>query len=200
MQVKKDHIQKAITEAAMTEFARYGYKQASMRRLAAKAGTQMSNIYNYFKGKEDMFAFIVGDHYNTIQDCYMKAINGQEVRISFRDIRDTKLLRNELRRWLSQFDPLFDKRTMLLLTASEGTRFTGAREEMIRKTVLAIGKACGWYPTPPDPEKYPLSVFADRLFDDVAFLYRKYEKDPELKQIIFNRIITEFIGFFIMTT
>ena len=54
MQVKKEYMHRAIVEAAIEEFAEKGYTKGSLRRIAEAADTKMSNIYNYFRSKEDL--------------------------------------------------------------------------------------------------------------------------------------------------
>lgn len=49
-----------IIEAAKAEFMEYGYSDASLRRIAANAGIQVSGLYKHFKNKEDMFESLVG--------------------------------------------------------------------------------------------------------------------------------------------
>ena len=61
MQVKKEYMHRAIVEAAIEEFAEKGYARGSLRRIAEEADTKMSNIYNYFRSKEDLFGYLVGD-------------------------------------------------------------------------------------------------------------------------------------------
>ena len=46
-------------EAAMAEFLEYGFKDASMRRIASAAGMSVSGLYKHFASKEDMFAALV---------------------------------------------------------------------------------------------------------------------------------------------
>ena len=48
-----------IIEAAKEEFLTCGFKNASMRRIAAKAGITVSGLYKHFPCKEDMFACLV---------------------------------------------------------------------------------------------------------------------------------------------
>ena len=53
-QVLKDSLRKAILDAAKEEFLEYGFKDASMRRIAAKANMTVGNLYRYFKNKESI--------------------------------------------------------------------------------------------------------------------------------------------------
>ena len=49
MQIKKDEIKNEILKVARAEFHKNGFANASMRKIARKAGISVSNIYNYFK-------------------------------------------------------------------------------------------------------------------------------------------------------
>lgn len=59
MRVLKDNIYKSILKAARKEFIKNGFKEASMRTIAKDADVGLSNIYNYFKNKDEIFLEIV---------------------------------------------------------------------------------------------------------------------------------------------
>lgn len=59
MQVQKKDVQEAILAAAAYEFAAHGYKHASMRAIAGRAGITPGNIYAYFTSKEQLFTAVV---------------------------------------------------------------------------------------------------------------------------------------------
>ena len=59
MQIKKDEIKDKIIEVAKAEFQEKGFAKASMRKIARKVGISVSNIYNYFRGKDEIFEEIV---------------------------------------------------------------------------------------------------------------------------------------------
>jgi AcrR family transcriptional regulator len=54
MQTKKTDVRKVILEVAKVEFLKKGYKNASMRTIAKNTGVGLSNIYNYFKNKDEI--------------------------------------------------------------------------------------------------------------------------------------------------
>ena len=56
---KKSINHEKIVEAAKKEFGRYGFKEASMRNIAAEAGMSASGLYKHFPSKEEMFADLV---------------------------------------------------------------------------------------------------------------------------------------------
>ena len=45
----------AILKSAMEVFLEVGYQEASMRKIAARAGITAGAIYKHFSGKEEMF-------------------------------------------------------------------------------------------------------------------------------------------------
>jgi AcrR family transcriptional regulator len=55
MQVLKDAIRQRIVTEALEVFLEKGYEKASMRDLAQRVGTSVSNIYHYFASKEELF-------------------------------------------------------------------------------------------------------------------------------------------------
>lgn len=59
MQIKKDYTREQIVEVAKRVFLKMGFAKTSMRDIAAGAGVGVSNIYNYFKGKDELFRHIV---------------------------------------------------------------------------------------------------------------------------------------------
>lgn len=55
MRVLKDDKYQAIFDAARKEFILKGFKDASMRNIAKEANVGLSNIYNYFGNKNEIF-------------------------------------------------------------------------------------------------------------------------------------------------
>lgn len=55
MQIKKDHIYEVVLEIARNEFLEKGFKDTNMRTIAKLAGVGLSNIYNYFRNKDEIF-------------------------------------------------------------------------------------------------------------------------------------------------
>lgn len=50
-----------ILAAALDAFAERGFYGASMRHIASRAGTSLSNLYNYFPSKDDLLAAVLQD-------------------------------------------------------------------------------------------------------------------------------------------
>ena len=52
-----------IIVAAMAEFLEYGFKDASMRRIASAAGMSVSGLYKHFPSKETLHYADSFDHF-----------------------------------------------------------------------------------------------------------------------------------------
>lgn len=50
-----------ILAAALAAFAESGFNGASMRTIAGRAGTSLSNLYNYFPSKDDLLVAVLKD-------------------------------------------------------------------------------------------------------------------------------------------
>ncbi len=68
----KNYHHGSIISAAAAEFLEYGFKDASMRRIAAAAGMSVSGLYKHFSCKEDMFSALVEPAYSGMMDLYRK--------------------------------------------------------------------------------------------------------------------------------
>ncbi|MDD4516133.1 TetR/AcrR family transcriptional regulator [Massilibacteroides sp.] len=66
MRVLKDDKYNAILQAARNEFFTKGFKEASMRVIAKEAKVGLSNIYNYFSSKDELFVAVVKPAKDTI--------------------------------------------------------------------------------------------------------------------------------------
>lgn len=58
MQILKEEVKEDIECAAKKLFLEKGYEKTSLRGIAEKAGVSKSNIYNYFKSKEQLFMLL----------------------------------------------------------------------------------------------------------------------------------------------
>lgn len=55
MQKKKDDTYKSILSVAKEEFIKNGYRNTSMRTISKKSKIGLSNIYNYFRNKNEIY-------------------------------------------------------------------------------------------------------------------------------------------------
>lgn len=59
MKPPNDGMREKILDEARKAFEKYGFLKASMRDIAHGAGISTGNIYNYFKGKDELFRAVV---------------------------------------------------------------------------------------------------------------------------------------------
>ena len=183
MQVKKEYMHRAIVEAAIEEFAEKGYARGSLRRIAEEADTKMSNIYNYFRSKEDLFGYLVGDFYVEVQTLFAGLVRAGDAEESSR-------------RWSEILLPLVDRRAELLITAADGTRYAGFRSELEQRLLSAVGLMCGWYPVQPNPDGYPVNLYVSTYIDAAVYLSRRYaKKKSDAHAAVENLLKTALAGF-----
>ena len=60
MQIKKDEINQRILAVSKRLFINNGYEKTSLRMVADKCFISKSNIYRYFKSKEEIYETLVG--------------------------------------------------------------------------------------------------------------------------------------------
>ena len=61
MQTLKDDVRERIIDSAKKEFLEKGIDRSSMRDIAAGSNMTVGNLYRYFKNKEELNNFIVGE-------------------------------------------------------------------------------------------------------------------------------------------
>ena len=59
MQIKKENVHDQIAIAAKEVFLRKGFMKTSMHDIASDADVCVSNIYNYYRSKDELFRYIV---------------------------------------------------------------------------------------------------------------------------------------------
>ena len=138
MQIRKEEVEKALLDAAETEFYAHGFEHASVRRIMRNAGVSIGNFYNYFKNKEELYYALVGEAYRT----FVHFMNQQEhedgslFSVDLLQQPDWKqqlpaLLSKILPEYVSRLMPDFDIRFVILMEGSSGTRYEHTGEQLI---------------------------------------------------------------------
>lgn len=129
----KMDIHSKIFKAAREEFIRQGFKNASMRMISKRSGVGLSNIYNYYKSKDEIYRTVL----NPILQAFhtlCKKHNGQEYQTI-----DVFTMKSYQRMMLDDFMVIVrEHRTelKLLLFHSEGSSLESFRDDFTRKQTL----------------------------------------------------------------
>ncbi len=76
-QTQKHKIRSIILEAASEEFMKKGFKDTSMRAIARLSGVTLSNIYNYFANKDEIFCAVLQPLLDTFASLVEKNVNDE---------------------------------------------------------------------------------------------------------------------------
>ena len=69
-QVQKEDIRRIILQAARGEFLQKGFKDTSMRTISRLSGVTLSNIYNYFRDKDEIFRAVLTPLLNAFEQLF----------------------------------------------------------------------------------------------------------------------------------
>lgn len=110
-----------IIEAATAEFLEYGFKDASMRRIAAEAGMSASGLYKHFASKEEMFAALVEPAYQELLSLYRQEENTQKQAVGKGDLSSWETGKDATLAITCIYDHLDAFR--LIICKSQGTKY-----------------------------------------------------------------------------
>ena len=183
-----------LIDVARELFATKGIEATTMNDIAALSGRGRRTLYTYFRNKEELFVFIVGGFYAELRELFVRIVReGENSRVAVLGADEAA------GRWYSILSPLVDRRTELLITASEGTRYAGFRSELEQKLLTAVGLMCGWYPAQPDPEVYPVNLYISAYIDAAIAVSRRYSDKNNAHTAVENLLRTALAGFAAVT-
>ncbi len=130
MQTQKDNIRKNILEVARKQFLENGFKDTSMRKIAKEAGVVLSNIYNYYKNKDEIFCEVLSSVLRAM-DMVMDEHNSSEY-ISIDIFTSDEYMRNQIDMFVGLIDE-YKEDFNLLLFKSAGSSLENFRNEIIDK-------------------------------------------------------------------
>ena len=80
---QKESRKNDIYKATLSLFKEHGYENVSFNRIAKEASFTKSNMYRYFKSKEDIFLSIFGEMFKTWQMHYISELKKLNVNESY---------------------------------------------------------------------------------------------------------------------
>jgi AcrR family transcriptional regulator len=120
MQEYKDEVRKKIVEAAYSLFLDKGYHATTMSSIAESLGVTKPAIYQYFPGKEELYAAVAEHGREELASILERSFNDRDLRSGSEVLFDT------LTQYTPQFNSMYSE-MMLLAVHNERIR------ELLRK-------------------------------------------------------------------
>ncbi len=125
-QILKEEVKQEILKNALSSFVANGYKNTSMKNIAAASGISVGNIYNYFKDKETLYDALAMPVFNEIDKLFQtlpkNPMGGVDEKITqFIDIYKSN-----------------QKVFMMLMENSENTKFKNLKNTIIDNFAAAV--------------------------------------------------------------
>ncbi|MFW9917831.1 MAG: TetR/AcrR family transcriptional regulator [Candidatus Thorarchaeota archaeon] len=199
MQIPKEEVREKIVAAAREDFLEKGFSNASMRRIAKRAQISTSNLYNYFKSKEDLFL--------SITDPIHREIN----------ILIEHLVRTEkavgVEQFFNQFSQLVAKPIgelikkhrvdfLLILDQSQGTKYETFKDRLVEALEEHILEKHYFQTNSKDKQykdRFVFHIIATNLLEGLLEISRHYQGDEWTDytlSALLNYHINGFSGFF----
>ena len=130
MQVKKENIRLKVVRTARKTFLEKGFSDTSMRTIAKRAGVGLSNIYNYFRDKDEIFQEILSPAVGALEHIINE--HNAESNVSLDIFSSQEYLRENTRTFVDLILQYREELNLLLLK-SHGSKLEGYKENFIQR-------------------------------------------------------------------
>ena len=130
MQIPKEDIRTTILNVARDEFSEKGFKNTSMRSIAKKADVSLSNIYNYFKNKDDIFKAILSPVLSAFDKTLVEHNDADYINLDV--FSSEEYLKKQVDRYLALVDTCKEDLKILFFKSS-GSSLENYQEEHIER-------------------------------------------------------------------
>jgi AcrR family transcriptional regulator len=187
MQYLKDDVKNSILQAALSEFKRHGYSNASMRQIANTAGITTGNIYRYFKNKEDLFHELIHPVYEKFVQ-YIMDIKDDFDHSCTKDSTDPL---HYLRKVESTIVELFKESNVelrILLNMSSGSSYEPVKQEFIQLAAHILMKV--FIPGEDQQDQARIEernlahMLAETLVEGTCIILRDHEDGATVRQLV----------------
>ncbi len=145
VQILKESVRNQIVEAAESQFAKMGFKKATVGSIAQEADVATGTIYKYFPNKKALFETVVSDEFVEeflrLTQCRINKFDtSQGIDSSLSNMEgDAESL---LHFWIRN-----RRKVIILLARSEGTKHESFGRKYVQgMTDQAVAQACQQYP------------------------------------------------------
>ncbi len=175
MQTLKEEVKNKIIEAAAKEFIALGWEKSSMRTIAKAAGISVSNTYNYYKNKEELFVAILEPVFNRLKEVLKQSF--QQSMRSGTAGNNLQTFIDGMVKSLVQMDERQRLLLLVLMEKSAGTRFEKSREEVVSLLRMHLAEAVRKPDSPAqlqESQAYILNIIADNYLDGLFKVLKDY--------------------------
>lgn len=180
MQIPKEEVRQAILQAAEQEILQEGYKNCSMRRIAAGAGVSPGNIYAYFSGKEE------------ILDCILRPAIARIKQVLATGLHTEQPSGATLRQVNEQVAKIFKsyRRPFLIIAyRAEGTAYEGVMRQLSREISDRVYREL----LPAFPPEMQKPLLADMLAEAVLHGLLRAFRSPTGDEAELESILESFL-------
>jgi AcrR family transcriptional regulator len=125
----KEEVRKKIVEAAYNLFLTEGYHGTTMDRIAGALGVTKPALYQYFPGKEDLYAAVAEHARQELKGILERSYKNQNIR------RGSEVLFDAVSRYAPQYQGMYSE---MMLIAPHNERICQILEEDLREDVGVI--------------------------------------------------------------
>lgn len=187
MQVLKDDIYNGILNAAKEMFLFYGYDKTSVEKIAKKAGVSKSNLYNYFKSKDEIFCRLVDSAATHFQNL-IKTFYNDEFHPAFEETGFEEMLSQKI------FDLICNYKDglVLLMNYATGSKYENFKDNLINQISdrfiirYSNGNHC---------KEILFRIITENLFVGITSLTVQLEDEEQLKFVLDSFIKYHSLGF-----
>ncbi len=185
----KDDVQERISSAALSVFARKGYRAATMAEIGEAAGISTGNIYRYFDDKDELFRAVVSDEFARrfagLMRRRVRALDGVD------DVRALEMGApyHLISEKLLGFCIENRLRVVVLLGKAQGTDHEPFAEKMVQELVkLAIGHAGSVNPAfdADETTTFVLDSIYRNFVNAMVSILTKFKAEPKIRQAVGN--------------
>ncbi len=193
MQYLKDEIRSNIIAAALMEFKEKGYKDSSVRTIAAHAGVAIGNVYRYFKNKDELFNTIIEPVYTKFTSMVFDSYQTQNNQVAIH------LITEDIVTIIMDFYSRYQTELMIMIDKSQGSKYEDIKDELIRlinyrikMELIPILKEKG---ASVDLDDFSYVISAS-FVEGIFIVLRKYSETDKIKELFEQLLVVYFDDFY----
>ncbi len=193
MQYKKEEMKNKLLEVGEQEFFEYGFEKASIRRIVKNAGTTIGNFYNYFENKEMLFETIIKDEFENFVRFFNDNHNIERPDFLWQT-NNAYTWRKELSKLVDVFMPIFTKKFYLLVSASQGTKFSSMRNQVLDVIKEHYLEHVRKLESVQSRREETAEVIAHEFLEGILYIIKNYDDEKTVQELIKNHILFFCLG------